>query len=507
MADVDGRLDLDDLGRVIEHASTLDRARPGDQTDLDVLEGASGPQVGDLLDRWGVTPWLRRHRVLVASVAVAAIAVTLTTGTLLAHRLPDDDGRLHLAVTDNAATNQTGLIGGDATTAVAVAGYDVVPDRAGDTGALVGVTGPGIRSSSAHPSATIVGARPIWTVGAVIGCDDPASSTSSVSQYQLVARRTDAFGRVVQTSIPLPGGTQWRWDQYVHSYCLQAQVLSRLRLESVSANLSRDLSSMEIRLGVRSSLDHDVIITSSSWAGQAVRAAGMSKLLRAGQTTPVVVPFTFADCSHPSLEPVSISPADEPDSVVANDRGLAFEVTDALDAPSNATWTAVWSHAVGVQVSRQMARACQGVPAATLRTVAALRASDADVEAARALRGDPNGTALRVRFDVATTSPGVRISDIFSTYDIGTGASPSVTTGTAVTHGGHARVDVLWSTSCDPSSSPAILQVHLTRGAREYAVMSTVNDAALLSGLLAACPALLPEMLTTNGTGWGAPSP
>jgi hypothetical protein len=126
----------------------------------------------------------------------------------------------------------------------------------------------------------------------------------------------------------------------------------------------------------------------------------------------------------------------------------------------------------------------------------------ADVRFVRALYGDPNGTALRVRFDVATTSPTVRITDVVSSEDIAMGSAPAISTDTAITHGGHAQVEVLWRTTCDPSATPPMLQLHLTHGTRHYAVLVTMNDAGLTRGLVASCPGLLTEQLMANG--WSA---
>ena len=64
----DGRLDLDDLGEVIDGATTLDE-----------VVGEEHPTTwGERLESAGVTPWVRRHRVVVAGVvSVAATTVSI----------------------------------------------------------------------------------------------------------------------------------------------------------------------------------------------------------------------------------------------------------------------------------------------------------------------------------------------------------------------------------------------------------------------------------------------
>jgi len=506
MADVDGRLDLDELGRVIEEASGLDTPAPPAPIDLDLLEGVAGPSLSERMGTWRVSVWMRRHRVLVAAVATVAVAIGAVVLTEQARRPPDDDGLLHLTVLDYPVQDRdrNGFDSSDPTGTVVSGTYSIVPDRGGDTDTLVGVTGPGIRASSAFvQDANVSSDGPRWTVSAILGCDDPAASTASVGEYRLVARRTDGFGRTVQEPVRLPIGTEMAWDQQVRLACLQTQVQTRLSLVSASASLTDDFQSMVVRLRVLSSLDHDISVTASGGPGESVRGQGLARTISPGTPSDLVVPFTFEDCAAPNMQPVPVSPPGSPDPVYVSERGVAFDVTVPGDNQLFAAWSAVWSDQMAATVHRLVETACRGVPPATVRTGTVRIAAQSEVQFVRDLYGDPNGTALLVRFDVATTSPTVKITDVVGPNDVARGNVPAISTsGTAATHHGHALVGVLWRTTCDPGATPPMLQLHLTRGTRHYAVLVTMNDAGLTRGLVASCPGLLPEALVANG--WGA---
>jgi hypothetical protein len=504
VGDLDGRLDLDDLGHVIEQAPDLGSPRVDHATDLDVLEGATGPSFGDRLESWGITPWLRRHRVLIGSVTATVVVASALAWTVQSRRLPDDDGRLHLAVVDFSTSNGQGFDASDPNGQVFSAGYTLVPQREGDTDSIVGITGPGIRASSASgQSANAISNRPLWMVSAVLGCDDPRALTAVRDDYRLVARRVDRYGRAVQQSIPLPIGTTMPWDQQVRSMCLQSQVLTRLGVVWSTAALSRDFQGMVVRMRVRSLLDQDLLGTVAGGAGQPVRADATQRVLQANGTTDLEIRYTFEDCDNPMMDSVPVPSPGSAESVYESERGANINISPTLDNQVYAFWPAVWSPSTTAQVRRLVRAACAGLPTTSARTVSGRSASDADVQDWRSLRGDASATVVRLRLDIATTSPSVRVSDVLSQQDIDQANEPSIIGGTARTVGGHAVVDVLWRTSCDPQGvTQPILQLHTSRGSRQYAQFVTLNDTRLVDSLLSACPGLTTDQLASGA--WGS---
>jgi hypothetical protein len=78
LADGDGRLDLDELGSVIESAT----AAPATEM---LEDGIGRPTVAERLEASGLTPWLRRHPLATGAVSVvmalglASLAVHVAT--------------------------------------------------------------------------------------------------------------------------------------------------------------------------------------------------------------------------------------------------------------------------------------------------------------------------------------------------------------------------------------------------------------------------------------------
>ncbi|MFN8168315.1 MAG: hypothetical protein U0S36_05995 [Candidatus Nanopelagicales bacterium] len=145
----DGRLDLDDLGEVIDHASVLD-----DQPRAEVLDDGNGPGWAERLEDAGITPWARRHR---RPLSVAAVAVLVVVAGAIAYpRLvpPPVDPELRVRATPVVPTQNQDDTGGTVTLADQVgifsngqtfrAAYALTKDSADDTATyrIDGLVGP-----------------------------------------------------------------------------------------------------------------------------------------------------------------------------------------------------------------------------------------------------------------------------------------------------------------------------------------------------------------------------
>jgi len=176
----DGRLELDDLGSVIDHASTLAPSAPDD-----LLEGNDAPTWGERLEARGITPWLRRHRVVLAVGAVTVVAVGALGSAWTRSQPPPVDPTIRAtvadALSDGLATQVPGVVY-DGYTAVAVQ----VQPAAGEAITVLGIIGPGIRASRAVPDPAGAGVDDVFLAP---GCDDPRSSTPTFDDYRLQVRR------------------------------------------------------------------------------------------------------------------------------------------------------------------------------------------------------------------------------------------------------------------------------------------------------------------------------
>ena len=102
----DGRLDLDDLGEVIDAAATVDA-----DVRTEVLDDGRGTSWGDRLEDAGITPWLRRHRVAVALATAVCVVAGAGATAYVRWAPPPFDPDMRVTVTQMIP--ELGLLEGD----------------------------------------------------------------------------------------------------------------------------------------------------------------------------------------------------------------------------------------------------------------------------------------------------------------------------------------------------------------------------------------------------------
>lgn len=499
----DGRLDLDDLGQVIEQASSLDDV---------VGTHDAGPTIGERLESAGITPWARRHRAALAGVAAAAVAV----GSLawFGHDpRPPDDGLPHVAVVDSLSSpgvnnDVPGLL-----TSI----YTIVNQRAGDTVALLGISGPGIRATSVGRAVldSHDDARASTPVLAVIGCDDPRVLEATEDDYHLLVRRTDAYGRTVDAALPMPLGSQNRWALSVGGMCLQSLATTGLHVESVRAAVVPGRAQVILDVEVRNGLAHDLALDVLGYPGMFVRPDSSSTTVPAGATRTLHVTETVGNCESARLEGMVPGP-DGQSSIGVTDRTLDVYVR-ALTGSPDAMSTGIslpWSAQQARPVTAAFAAACAGIPRYRLHVVASAEAPRGIVDAAVRQSGDPSTNVLRAVVDVATDADAVTVTDVMADGGQDFGAMPQLTVIDAATGrqlsplaaphpvravSGHARVTVDWMLSCSGAFSPPTARVVLMRDGRSWPLLLNVDDTGLAAGVRSVCPDVTAEMLQQSG--------
>jgi hypothetical protein len=284
MGDLDGRLELDELGGVLDSAQRLDSA-PSDEV---LAGGADQPTWGERIRATGAYAWAARHRGwLIAGAAVAAVAVAVPS-YVVANRPPDVrtsiDVRLLAFSTDSGAPQVNGL--GDG---LFTAAYQVTYQEPGWTGLSIdGVVGPGIRDSSSHRMAAPSDELPRFLVTAAAGCDQPPGSGWFDSGFQLAVSATDDYGRVVHGTVDVPYAQWGSWGDTVGQWCWE-KVPSQLRIGPVEVRAVRDTGTVEFSVPVTNPYPFEVWVSNpyadSRWLGsdpvgstQAVPAQGSSVL-------------------------------------------------------------------------------------------------------------------------------------------------------------------------------------------------------------------------------------
>jgi hypothetical protein len=183
----DGRLDLDDLGEVIDGATTLDE-----------VVGEEHPTTwGERLESAGVTPWVRRHRVVVAGVAAAVVAVGAVAWVRTTR--PPDDGLAHggrRLIVDTAQS-----IEGSSP----IRGQHTPCQRPDETLLLLGITIGRPRSTGGR---AMQDSRTGRTPPQSCFCRMRRPRVCGHPDDTPEGRRTDAYGRTVDTSEPLPLGSR-----------------------------------------------------------------------------------------------------------------------------------------------------------------------------------------------------------------------------------------------------------------------------------------------------------
>ncbi len=293
---LDRRLDLDALDAPL---------------DLDVLgTGPDGPllseRLRDVLERAGVAPFVRRHRVpLAAGSLVVALGVAVLTSWWLTRPEPLPAAPRVLVTASGSDRTQVGLLPADGglvgiTLDVAV----VSSERPGVGVALVALTGPALeppRGDVADLGAATAGTG--GTVSAVLDCASSASTAAGLAaadaEFGVEVRRTAPEGEVRVDSVPLVGAQ--RLAQVVRHTCLQAAAERELATTSFAATPLEGVVAANLAVTVRNN-------GTRTWPGMRVSTEGQPWIVNDGSPTDLAPDATTTlrarlwpdDCADPS---------------------------------------------------------------------------------------------------------------------------------------------------------------------------------------------------------------
>ena len=420
----DGRLDLDELGEVIDHASVLEPAAVADARG-ELLDDGFGLSWAQRLDDAGVTPWLRRHRVAVGSVAavvVAGSAVVVLPAPRAAARRPG-------AARDCDRRAPSQYVIGDSYQAF---------DQPGDLPRPARRCAPPTRSPARPPPTT---PRPTASsassarrcaraarrrrrrrtqraraVARRTSTPSPTASTpgflgSRASDYTLVVSRTDDRGRTTTRPVPMPNGAP-DWSAFVTATCLQTQAQFGLVPRAVSVSVDRRAHVLSTGIVVSNAMAVPTTVTMSPSYGitQVVPTMPPTQLpaLR-GAVLPI--DLEVRDCANPTLPFIGLPSFPAAESYDGGAPGfylaVAFppDVVDQTLDPTGARGTGLAPVTFPASQQRVLDDAlrslCAGAPpaAAEVREVGFAR---------RVLGVFPSGNAQSTRFPItlAVTVPG-----------------------------------------------------------------------------------------------------
>jgi hypothetical protein len=321
----EGRLELDDDGRVLDAAGpvrALDLHDPHHADDL----ATSGVQ------RWvdsSAAPFVRRHRRAVASVAAVAVAAA-GVGLWAATRPPVVMPVLDVSVRNAVLAGNS--IGGPEISYGGVLSIAFAVRSAGTPVDVRSLDGPGIASSTV--AGEQVGDRLTRVEAqAQLDCTDSRLASATPTSYSLAASTSSPDGTVVDGVVPLtatgPDGTTrivTRLDYAIQSWCLAAAAPDAVQaaLGTVSPVPGTTLADVAIEVRNASPLPLTLASARSQHQGLAVDESP-SVVLQPGGTGRLTTRVDVRDCSAaPSLEPLSALP--NPGVGGASSPGLTLQI-------------------------------------------------------------------------------------------------------------------------------------------------------------------------------------
>jgi hypothetical protein len=519
-ADADGRLDLDELGEVIDHAATLGTEARDDGHELraEVLDDGRGTSWAERLEDAGVTAWLRRHRVLVGSVAVTALLVG--AGTVAARTLvpPPVDPELRITVTPVApaqyiiggAIETWGVPGIFPTGTTLRSAYALTAQDDGDTStyAITGVTGPGVRASSASPQPDLVrgtdAAR--QDVDVIPDCFDPSVLTTSLDAYQLLVRRTDDRGRVLEAALPVPDAVT-NWGALITATCLQTQAQFGLTPQSVTVRPDVDADVVAVDVVVSSTLAWPTVVRVEDLYGSPAIVPGMTPVrLPALRGAVLPVSLELRDCAAPSLSSIGVAsfPGDQGYDGAARGLYLSVQFPDEVaGVPEQPIgWRGVAQ--APLEFTPSQTRTIDAALASLCRDAEPAAVEVRDVGFAREVSGVfPNGNPVSTRFPVTldvAVAGATRVA--LATPPVSRDESPTTLVGATAAQVDDGRasmrtwVDVDCGTGYAP---PPTVQLTVTTARGDYPLLVTVSDAVLAESIAVNCPTISRELLLDFG--------
>ncbi len=492
----DGRLELDDLGSVIDHASSLDAPR-GD----DLLEGSDAVTWTERLQSAGITPWLRRHRVALAATTAALIVVGAAGTAYVRTRPPAQDLTVAASVANYVSDASVGAGVSSDGNGVLAATYRAVPAHPGDTLRILGVAGPGIRASSAraYSDTAAEDGSTVADVSAVVGCDEGDPTTASPNDFALRIEQTDGYGRTTTGLVSLPLADAGSWVEIIAGPCVQ-QLLTE-QVPATVTSITGDVAArvLTVLATVHNGFGSDITVSPSIGSGRSVYTAGQLVLVPQGADVVVPVRIRVTDCSDPQLDDAYVpSPGGSGTPATYGGLNLYASAGDATASYGGGLVVPITS-AQAATIRQLFARMCDGVPPATAQVLIA-GSSPSAVVSRFFLGGDPTLVGLRMQVDVTTSAQQVVLTDGTAPEDLRNGAEPTVLTASADVRGGHAHLTVDWATVCSGVQSPPTVALTLTSGSQHWPVRAVLGGQHLLDAYRVACPGL--QQGDFPGMGW-----
>jgi hypothetical protein len=485
----EGRLELDELGSVVDGASTIGSGPP------DLVAGNDAVTWAERLEASGVSAWVRRHR---AAAVIGPMSVLLTAGGLAAWRLgqpPEYDPKIVATVseapTEYLATAATGLVHDD----LNVVSLHVEP-RAGEAISVLGITGPGVRASRASAGAAKTGPT-IDDIYLVAGCDDPRAITATADDYAVTVRRTDAYGRAAHGSLRLPTATGARLAAAAAQTCFQAQVSDSLDVSRVALVPDVAHRTISARITLQNRLPDAILVQAVTSRSGEIEVSGSPDPVPAGQSVEEEVSLSLTDCGAVSGNGPTVTVVNQ---FASQPGDLDFYVVPVDGRQSGADLAVEWSPRDRATIAAALTSMCARGPGAAARVLSASPAPSS-ISRQYGFAGPTDGVVLRMRVEITSQSSRVVVSDATIQHEVYPRDVPhQVTTASTSVRGGQAVMTVEWAAPCSTVVGPPTVWLSASVDGTTYPYRRTLDEPALARAYLTACPTFVPTDLA--GFGW-----
>ena len=459
----DGRLELDDDGRVLDAAGPV---RALDLHDPDAADDLATSGVQRWVDSTA-RPFLQRRRrplAVAAAVAVAAAGAGLWAATRPPYVPPP------LPVSLASASSPVVDDAGRLTWSLAVQ-----PLTSRDPAVLSGLVGPGLVDGAVTQSgATAVAA-------ATVDCTDPALPSAAAGAYSVTGRAGEVEG-----ALPTPPAAWPRTGlaRVLADWCMSQSATTAVEVALSSVTPLPGTTLADVGLDVRNASPLPLIIATRRTASGSIAVDRSPALaLAPGGTGRLTTRLDVHDCSvAPALTPLGALPNPSAEDSGAPGVALALSFRDAAR-------TASFPVLGGERIASSLGPAvCDGT--------APPEVAVSDVRAARTGSGWTAEAILRVR----TTGIGIGIAEVgFAGPPAGEGSRVEVSTGldrgwaadpTSLDGGAGLLPSAYVSPSCDEVAgmSPAPLPVRVTMPDRTVVPFRVlVDDVRVLRAAAQAC--------------------
>jgi hypothetical protein len=457
----DGRLDLDDAGRVVDDAvgptsDVVDGGLDGGRTDLFVS-------------------WVRAHPVIATAAAAAAVAA-LAAGGVLTLRPGPVAPLSSVSVTPVpvaqvlAVRDRVGRVG------VVTIAYDVAPAPHGSTFSVRGVEGAAIRASSARVVTTSrTGQRVLVT--AVPDCTDAHSFDGVATDYHLLVTRTDPDGRSATGAADAPGTVL---ADEVRRTCWARLGSTALASTVIATRVDQHLRQLVLSVRMTNTSGRAVRLSAVDIADVSTIDPADSAVIQDGSSAVLHVRLPAAVCLERragSRRPgASLNWA-----VGAPDGDVAAVVSVAVPAMSRRL------------VSAGLDELCGPTPLVRAEVVAATELPPSPLVAF------PDAVTLRLRVSFQTDARSLLAGDDPSVLTAD--ARPVFTAEASDVGPAGAVVDVVWSARCGATTAPRLPLV-LTRAGQQFHTSVVLGDPLLAQAFSAVCHTEVTEIVAR----WSASS-